>query len=193
MRIVGERAVLRDRRASDLADLARWMQPGLKWQRWDAPWEPVTPGQAPDPRDLEALLERERSQEPRRRLAIDTVDGRHIGLVSWYWVDEGSQWADLGITIYEDAEWSHGIGSEAFCMWADYVLASTGWPRVGFGTWSGNHRMIRIGERLGFLREASFRNARRVDGVRYNAVRYGLLREEWERAAWRGSSERREA
>jgi RimJ/RimL family protein N-acetyltransferase len=190
MRIAGERVILRDRQPSDFADLARWMRPGLRWQRWDTPWEPVQPGRVPDPRDLTELLAAEAACDPRRRMAVDTVSGKHIGQVSWYWVDEGCDWADLSITVYEDGEWSQGYGTEAFALWTDYLFSQTDWVRVGFGTWSANHRMIRVGERLGFQREATFRNARLVEGTRYDAVRYGLLRETWEHSTWQGCSSR---
>lgn len=43
-------------------------------------------------------------------------------------------------------------------------------PRLGMGTWSGNHRMIRLAARVGMRQEACFLQARLVDGRRYDGV-----------------------
>ena len=39
--------------------------------------------------------------------------------------------------------------------------------------------MMRLAARLGFSLEARSRDARVVDGTRYDAVGYGILRAEW--------------
>ena len=44
---------------------------------------------------------------------------------------------------------------------------------------SGNHGMMRLAEKLGFLQEARFRKARIVRGEYYDGLGYGVLREEW--------------
>jgi RimJ/RimL family protein N-acetyltransferase len=51
--------------------------------------------------------------------------------------------------------------------------------RLDFATWSGNVGMLRIGQRLGFVEEGRFREARVVDGVPHDAVVMGGLRREW--------------
>jgi putative hydrolase of HD superfamily len=120
--------------------------------------------------------------DPRVRLVIaDRETGVFRGMVSRYWESEETKWLSLGITIYDPAYWSGGIGFEAFGLWSDYVLRQM--PelvRVGLGTWSGNVRMMRLAEKLGFVQEACFRKARIVRGEYYDSVGYGVLREEWE-------------
>jgi RimJ/RimL family protein N-acetyltransferase len=39
--------------------------------------------------------------------------------------------------------------------------------------------MCRVGAKLGWTREAVFREAREVRGRRYDSVVYGILRSEW--------------
>jgi putative hydrolase of HD superfamily len=46
-------------------------------------------------------------------------------------------------------------------------------------TWSGNTRMMHLAEKLGFVKEAVYRKARIVNGIYYDSVSYGILREEW--------------
>ena len=51
--------------------------------------------------------------------------------------------------------------------------------RIGLAMWSGNHRMIRSAEKLGMKMEARIRKARLHQDTYYDAVRMGVLREEW--------------
>lgn len=53
------------------------------------------------------------------------------------------------------------------------MFSNTKVPRLDFATWSGNLGMLRIGQRLGFVEEGRFRQAREVDGVLYDAVVMG--------------------
>jgi RimJ/RimL family protein N-acetyltransferase len=119
--------------------------------------------------------------EPRAGLEIETAQGRHIGWVNSYWVEEGSRWRDCGIVIAEQEAWGQGLGREAFALWAGYVFDAWELPRVGMGTWSGNERMLRVAARVGMREEARFANARLVEGQRYDAVRWGVARRERER------------
>jgi len=52
--------------------------------------------------------------------------------------------------------------------------------RVGYTTWSGNARMIKVGEKLGMTMEARLRKVRFWNGTYYDSIRMGILREEWE-------------
>jgi RimJ/RimL family protein N-acetyltransferase len=65
-------------------------------------------------------------------------------------------------------------------MWIDHLFNTMPLVRVGFTTWSGNHRMIKVGEKLGMAMEARIRKVRFYVGVYYDSIRMGILREEWE-------------
>jgi RimJ/RimL family protein N-acetyltransferase/predicted N-acetyltransferase YhbS len=179
MIIHGNQVNLRDRRADDLADYERWLAPGPAWREWDAPWEKS----APVEQRLRSMQERlaQPFPEPRTGLEIETADGRHIGWVNSYWVDEQFNWRDCGIVIAEDDEWGRGLGREAYGMWVDYLFSAHDLPRLGMGTWSGNQRMQRVAARVGMRQEARFADARLVRGRRYDAMRWGLTRAQWER------------
>ncbi|OCS89219.1 GNAT family N-acetyltransferase [Caryophanon latum] len=64
--------------------------------------------------------------------------------------------------------------------WIEHLFTTLPLVRVGFTTWSGNERMIRVGEKLGMQLEARIRKVRYYDGTYYDSIRMGLLREEWE-------------
>jgi RimJ/RimL family protein N-acetyltransferase len=51
--------------------------------------------------------------------------------------------------------------------------------RLDLRTWSGNHGMMALARKLGFIEEARFRKARIVDGAYHDGLGYGIRREEW--------------
>ena len=101
--------------------------------------------------------------------------------VACYWIVQESHWNAAGITLYRQATWGRGYGKEALHMWVNYLFSTD--PelhRLDLRTWSGNERMIRLAQHLGFREEARFREAREVKGRRYDSLGFGLLRTEWE-------------
>ncbi len=179
MEIRGSRVILRDPRPSDHRDMRRWMEPSSDWQHWDAPWEWNEESRR---RRCESWVRRlgEAPADPRTSLQIDTMQGRHIGWLGTYWIDEANRWKDCGIVIAEEDCLGRGLGREAFTLWVDYLVEAHDLPRIGMGTWSGNERMIRLAARVGMHEEAHFAGARKVGETRYGAVRWGMTRAQWE-------------
>lgn len=182
----GDRIRLRAFQAGDLPVLRRWLRPGQEWKKLDAPYYPEPSPQMTEG-FLASLAEPAPAGEPPRRAAIaGLADDGLLGLVTWYWESRETNWRRLGIVLYDPATWGQGLGTEAFRLWTGHVFAATDVCRLDFSTWSGNPGMIGIGRRLGFVEEGRFRRARIVDGVHYDAVVMGILREEWERRGGAG-------
>lgn len=161
------------------------MQPGHEWHNFDGPYYPSA-----TPEEVEQMIARRRDAilnnsfpTPRRSMAVvDQESDTLIGMVSWYWQGEETNWLCIGICIYDPAFWGNGRGYEALGLWTDYMLgANPTLVRIGLATWSGNVRMLRLAEKLGFKQEACFRKARIVNGQYYDGMAYGTLREEWEK------------
>jgi RimJ/RimL family protein N-acetyltransferase len=179
--IVGDRICLRQFHDADLS----WWRKALMqnaWARWDAPWEPRLSRS-----DLKMMMERARTLArqrvpPPNRMVIETRTGTPIGSVSRYWVDERTEWLEVGIGIYNRRLWGRGYGREAFALWIDYLFGAMDLRRIGLRTWSGNKRMMGLARRLGFKQEATFREAYASRTRRYDRVAFGLLRREWKRA-----------
>lgn len=114
-------------------------------------------------------------------MVIETRAGSPVGTVSCYWVDERTEWMEVGIAIYESRHWNRGYGSEALALWVDYLFEALPLRRIGLRTWSGNPRMIRVARRLGLRQEARFREAAAKGRRVYDRVAFGLLRREWRR------------
>lgn len=180
--VEGARVRLREFEPRDLPVVRRWLRPGQEWKKLDAPYYPEPSPQATEG-FVATLAEAAPPGEPPRRAAIaGSVDDELLGLVTWYWESRETNWRRLGISLYDPATWRQGLGTEAFRLWTDHVFATTDVVRLDFSTWSGNPGMMGIGRRLGFTEEGRFRRARVVDGVHYDAIVMGVLREEWERA-----------
>ena len=159
------------------------MQPGHKWQELDGPYYPkATADEVLKKIDaLHILIEGGSWPTPCFDLpVVDRESDRLIGRVNRYWQSEETQWLSLGIQIFDPRGWGRGLGFEALGAWTDHLFHSM--PellRLDLRTWSGNRGMMRLAEKLGFREEARFRRARIVDGEAYDAMGYGILREEW--------------
>lgn len=109
------------------------------------------------------------------------INGKAIGMVSRNWKDEKTRWLDIGIVIYNSQYWSGGIGTQALKLWITEIFANTPHLRhIGLTTWSGNQGMIRVAKKLGFKKEAHIRQVRYWQGIYYDSLEYGILRDEWE-------------
>lgn len=176
------RVRLRPLRLDDLPVYRSWSAPGAAWQALDGPYYPVSAD------DLErqivkmtSWIEAGHEPDPLRRLAIaDPGTDALLGTVSRYWISQETLWPAAGITLYDPGTWGRGIGADALRLWVDMLFREQ--PeivRLDLRTWSGNTRMMGLATKLGFQLEACFRRARIVDGVYYDGLGYGILREEW--------------
>lgn len=145
-----------------------------EWKKWDAPYYPH------EPMTYEEFLPVVESWIGDEDFWVIQVDGVVRGSVSYYWEHEPSRWLEIGIVLHEAESWGRGLGSRALKLWIDHLFTALPLVRLGYSTWSGNDRMIRIGEKLGMQMEARIRKARYYDGKYYDSIRMGLLREEWE-------------
>ena len=181
LRIVGRSVTLRDFRAEDVPVLREWLRPEHEWHRWDGPYFP-RPTEAEADAYAAELAERVAAgswPEPRQRVVVAGPDDRLLGTISWHWESAETDWRRMGIVLYDPASWSGGLGTEAVALWTTYLFEHTDIVRLDYMTWSGNVRMCRVGQKLGWTEEGRFRQARVVDGRRYDSVVYGVLRSEW--------------
>ncbi|MDI6739387.1 MAG: GNAT family N-acetyltransferase [Candidatus Edwardsbacteria bacterium] len=177
-RIEGKRVNLRTTMVKDLVDYKRWNHPGMPAWRFDGPWHGG---------NLDNLIKRRRQflqsgmLPPYIFLEVETTDGVHIGWVNSNIRTDDPDATEFGIDFPDDTHWGRGLGTEALTRWIDHLFRERNLSRIGFTTWSGNPRMIALGEKLGFSHEGRIRNSCLVEGKFYDRLEMGLLREEWER------------
>ncbi|WP_238652887.1 GNAT family N-acetyltransferase [Paenibacillus piscarius] len=146
-----------------------------EWKKWDAPYfehKRIS---------WEEYLSRQNEIIGCANNWVIEVEGTVIGDVSYYWEHQPSLWLEMGIIIYDPAYWGKGYGSRALKLWISHLFTTIPLVRVGYTTWSGNERMIRTGTSLGMTMEARLRKCRYYEGIYYDSIRMGLLREEWEK------------
>lgn len=179
----GEKVILRDVTEQDVEQLYTWDYEAedREFQKWNGPYYyPLPPKTREEYREeWRPKLATVGTDEVRRVLVVE-ADGRAIGTVTWYWVDQVTNWLEIGIVIADSRYWSGGYGTEAFRMWVEYLFERTDVVRLGLSTWSGNQRMIGLARKFGMIEEARIRKARIVEGAYYDSIKMGILREEWE-------------
>ncbi|WP_430611067.1 GNAT family N-acetyltransferase [Enterococcus sp. DIV0876] len=149
----------------------------LEWMNWDGPYfqEPILTWE-----EFRTGFGKSCIDNPLRNAIY--ADNRLIGIVSAYWEDNDlHQWLEFGIAIYDPQLWNQGVGTQAIKQWVSYLFAlEPNIQRIGYTTWSGNHRMMKLGEKLGMTKEAQIRKVRYWQDHYYDSVKYGVLREEWQ-------------
>jgi RimJ/RimL family protein N-acetyltransferase len=182
IRLEGKKVLLRDITAEDLERLYyyEYVADDREHQNWNGPYYPRTPmTQDEYVASKQGWLRDAEQNRPRSVLGIE-IDGELRGTVTRYWVDEVTNWMETGIVIYDSSYWSGGYGTEAFAMWIGYLFGALDVVRLGIATWSGNERMMKLAACMGMVEEARVRKARIVRGDFYDAIKMGILREEWE-------------
>jgi len=177
--IQGNLVTLRTRRPEDTPVLYELIYgaDNPEWKQYDAPYFPLKHV------SYEVFETQWNSDLESGRFPSDLlieVQGQTIGLVTFYWEHEPSRWLEAGIIIYDPLHWSGGYGTEALSLWVDCLFSNLDIARVGITTWSGNPRMMRCAEKIGMRLEGRMRKCRYYNGVYYDSIRMGVLREEWE-------------
>ncbi len=183
-----QNVVLRDFRESDIDDEIRWNTLETQWALWDAPWEMEEELAAFDPEAhrIKCLEDLGKPQEAIRCSMEVDANGVHIGAVSAYLVDESYEWIRrkdvqpgqtvyraLGLDICEAAYWGKGFGKKSLTAWVFYHL-DQGVFELCLQTWSGNTRMVRAAERLGFSLCCRKPGIRQVRGGVYDGLTFRL-------------------
>lgn len=180
--------VLRDMVESDIDDWIHWNTEETEWMDWDGP-----DLGSDEPFDADAF--RAESMETlnypwegdfRNFFELATAEGCHIGMVSsyptgpdfqhlsWKEAKERSEfWYTLGIVICESRNWCHGLGTQALTAFCRHYL-DHGITNLRLQTWSGNIRMVRCAEKIGFRECNRFVENRHIRGNTYDGLTFQL-------------------
>ena len=145
--LVGNHVRLRPKRLEDALQDYQWRQ-DLELSKLDAaapldePFEEYQRGYA---------WELEHPARHRKRLSIETLDGRHVGNIAYFDIEEGSQEAQFGIMIGDRDYWGRGYGAEAVRLLLDYVFTQNELESVHLRTLEWNVRAQRCFGKCGFV------------------------------------------
>lgn len=182
--------MLRDMIGSDIEDYVRWFAHDTEWSDFDAPWEPIGSDEETERAGWREYYEsvRELPKDVLRWKFEIEYNGRHIGWVSSYLIDEAYEWISageiqngqkiyraVGIDICESDVWGNGIGTNALRAFLDYYFEN-GYDELYTQTWSGNARMLRSAEKLGFAVCNCNVGTREVRGKKYDGLTFKLTK-----------------
>ncbi|RLL48326.1 N-acetyltransferase [Oceanobacillus piezotolerans] len=176
--MIGKKAIISRATKKDIDELYFWKyeENGQEAKKWNGPY---IPEEKVTKIDYQKSWEEEIYPNVPASMVI-RADGKVIGSVGCYWVDQNTNWLETGIVIYDSNYWNGGYGTEAYKLWIDFLFNSTDLHRLGMSTWSGNTRMVKVAEKIGMIEEARIRQARTVNGEYFDAIKMGILRSEWE-------------
>ena len=85
-----------------------------------------------------------------KRLAVDTLEGVHIGNVMYYDLNMSSKESELGIMIGNKDYWGKGYGTDIVKTVIDYLFEVIGLERVYLHTLAWNYRAQASFQKAGF-------------------------------------------
>jgi len=188
MKIEFDSILLRDMIESDIEDYVRWWTSEIKWMNYDAPWETEASDEETERKSWREYYEsvKDLPDDVRRWKFEIEWNGRHIGWVSSYMMNERYEWigADtiqpgqtvyraIGIDICEPNVWGKGVGTNALRAFMNYYFEN-GVDELYTQTWSGNVRMLRCAEKLGFTVCNRSIGTREVDGQKYDGLTFKI-------------------
>ena len=152
-----------------------YSDPEAEWTKFNGPYfQDVLPTEA----EFMATVEARWLNEPLRQ--VITLNHELVGSVSAYYEDDAlHRWLEVGIVIYKTDLWGQHVGRLALTQWVAHLFETFDLPHIGFTTWSGNPRMMHLGEAVGMQLEGRIRQVRYWQGQYYDSMKYGVLREEW--------------
>ncbi|MBN1161208.1 MAG: GNAT family N-acetyltransferase [Dehalococcoidales bacterium] len=168
--ITGKKTRLREKKLSDVRNDYRW-QSDPELSRLDA--APVLEMSfAIYLLDYSSVLSRRDTRFP---LAIDTLEGRHIGNCTCYDIDEKKGEAQVGIMIGDRDYWDKGYGNDAVNTLVDHVFRNSSLDRLYLKTLDWNKRAHRCFEKCGFTDCGQLKHSG------HNFILMELKREKWEK------------
>ncbi|MFC2010920.1 GNAT family N-acetyltransferase [Chloroflexota bacterium] len=107
-------------------------------------------------------------------LAIDTLDGKHIGNCSYYNISETKGETELGIMIGNRNYWDKDYGSDVVTTMINYIFRQTNLNRIYLKTLESNSRAQKCFQKCGFT------PYRHMDKDGFSFILMEIHREQWQ-------------
>jgi RimJ/RimL family protein N-acetyltransferase len=169
--LLGEKVKLRAKKLSDVRNDYKW-QSDPELARLDAAPVLLTSFAV---YLLDYALEVRAPRRDKYPLAVETIDGKHIGNCSCYDIDEAKGEAQLGIMIGDRDYWDKGYGTDTVNTLVNHIFSTTSLNRIYLKTLDWNLRAQKCFRNCGF---ATYGQLKRNS---YNFVLMELKREQWEK------------
>ena len=104
--------------------------------------------------------------------------GELIGDIGIHFLDEENYQAEIGCTLAK-SQHGKGIANETLKTTIDYLFGDLNKHRISCSVDPNNVASIKMVERLGFRKEAHFKQSILIDGEWVDDIVYALLKSEW--------------
>lgn len=178
--------ILRDMIEPDIEDWIRWETVDTEWMDWDGPDLEAPPFVEEEFRAECAELLKGPRTGFRNFFELDTAQGKHIGMVTAGLTGDNFQYLTreeinagkkyyhtIGIVICESGDWGRGLGTQAVTAFCKHFL-NHGKTDIRLQTWSGNVRMVRCAEKIGFVECNRIVGNRHIRGGVYDGLTFQL-------------------
>jgi RimJ/RimL family protein N-acetyltransferase len=155
-----------------------------RWAEWDNDLETTLLLGGEVHQIITAEREKEWTAEGVRRgdpvfSILEQGSDRLIGRGMLFDIDQLNRSAKLGILIGEKDCWSRGYGEEAVRLLLDFGFNLLNLNSIMLGVFAFNRRAIRCYQKVGFKEIGRRRQARLVNGCKYDSVLMDILAEEF--------------
>jgi len=168
--IVGSKVILREKKLSDARNDYIWeTDPELAYL------DAVPPVDTTFSQYLSEYASNLRNCPPTScRLAVDTIDKKHIGNCSYYNINETRGETELGIMIGDRDYWDKGYGTAAVITLVNHIFRQTKIKRIYLKTLDSNERAQKCFRKCGFTRCGHMKK----DGVNFTLME--IYRHQWQ-------------
>ena len=109
---------------------------------------------------------------------IKKDDLKLIGDIGVHFLDKNDKQVEIGITLDKNFQ-GKGYATEALIQIINYLFTDLNKHRISTSIDPRNLKSIALVERLGFRKEAHFKESILIDGVWHDDLVYAILKEEW--------------
>ncbi|MBI5931572.1 MAG: GNAT family N-acetyltransferase [Chloroflexi bacterium] len=95
-------------------------------------------------------------------------------------IDADSRSANIRVSLFYEADFNKGYGSEAMRLMVDYAFQTLKLHRLGLDVLSLNPRAFHVYEKVGFKREGILRDVLFYEGQYHDEIIMSILEHEWE-------------
>lgn len=176
-RLIGERILLREYRAEDIAPIRKWVNDEQTTRYLSTRyWAPQTAV------DSDEYLSRmlQSSHNAHNFVIADKADERYLGQMDMFRVDWRLRCGELGMIVAEPALRGQGIGQEALGLMQRFAFRTLGLERLELEVHMDNLPARNCYKKAGFVPEGVKRHAFFTDGGFRDVGMMSILRQEYE-------------
>ncbi|OPJ65003.1 GNAT family N-acetyltransferase [Clostridium oryzae] len=109
----------------------------------------------------------------------DKKEDQLLGVIGFDNIVWTSGTAFMFIGIGNKHNQGKGLGTQAINMLLDYGFNEFNFHKIQLNVLQYNERAIKLYEKVGFVKEGTYREYVYRDGIRYDMYLYGMLKSEW--------------